>query len=371
MCFRRFLYLVADDCIERTYSLRRIDMSRFFRPLWEGAPTPLDSSGGAGATDPSALEDAGRLPEPTISFSTPRVEGSRSALIDFLLFKNKGRDDESLQVVTMDHTGRALLCDPSLQPECCRLPMVRPKLAPFSLTVGSSLYVMDAFPKPPNGSEYHSFEVLSCSHRNSDIYKEWYWHTLQPPPFVHGPRDPSHYIESYAVVAGTNILMSNMAKHTYCFDTAKSKWRKVGDWPMPFSLLAEYVPKYKLWFGLSSMGDGHSFLAANLMPPSDLEEMSPPVVHGSWREYVQPPPEWSLVRSQVVHLGCSKFCIIRFFEVGQLNVCSDTGKTFKVEEELQVVLTGVEVVSCDQELWVFKHKSERYKLNFENDYWVL
>lgn len=249
--------------------------------------------------------------------------------------------------------------------------MVRPKLVPFSLTVGSSLYVMDAFPEPPNGSEYHSFQALSCGHLNSHLYKQWYWHSLPPPPFVFGPPDPSHYIESYAVVAGTDILMSNKAKHTYCFDTVKSTWRKVGDWPMPFSLLAEYVPKLKLWFGLSSMGHGYGFVAANLMASSDCKETSPPVVHGCWKEYMQPPPEWSLVRSQVVHLGCHKFCIIRFFEVGKLNVCSETHKTFKAEEELHTVLTGVEVVSCGQELQVLKHKSERYKLNLSNDYWVL
>jgi hypothetical protein len=38
---------------------------------------------------------------------------------------------------------------------------------PFSLTVGDNLYVMDAFPKPPNGCGWHSFEVLS----NDDDYK--------------------------------------------------------------------------------------------------------------------------------------------------------------------------------------------------------
>ncbi|CAO2164589.1 unnamed protein product [Urochloa humidicola] len=171
--------------------------------------------------------------------------------------------------------------------------------------------------------------------------------------------------------SGHRVLISNKAKHSYHFDTVKRTWRKAGNWPMPFTLLAEYVPKHGLWFGLSSKSDGYGFLAANLMAPADSEEMSPPVVHGCWKEYVQPPPEWSLLRSYVVHLGSSKFCIVRFFEVGKLQVCPETQKTYMVEEELQAVLTGVEVEGCDQELQVFKYKSERYKLNIQSDYWVL
>ncbi|OEL20866.1 hypothetical protein BAE44_0018114 [Dichanthelium oligosanthes] len=104
-------------------------------------------------------------------------EGSKGrGLIDFMLFKNNGRDGEGkLQVVTIDHTSRALLCDPSLPPEVTPLPKVTPMLAPFSLTVGCSLYVMDAFPVPPNAAgEGHSFKSLSSGHRDSRHYKQWY-----------------------------------------------------------------------------------------------------------------------------------------------------------------------------------------------------
>ncbi|KAF8703226.1 hypothetical protein HU200_032016 [Digitaria exilis] len=372
MSLRRFLYLVADDCVERCYSLRRIDMSRFFfKAPSEGTPTPLDSSGGAGAADPLAIEDSGCLPDPTLSLDTPQLEQG-SSLMDFMLFKGKGHDGESLKVVTMDHTGRAVMCDPcSLPPTVIDLPTVTPKFVPFSLTVGSSLYIMDAFNDPPSGCQRHSFEVLSYgySHSHSRLFKEWYWRSLPPPPCVYEPPDPLHFIDSYSVVAGTDILVSNKAKHTYRFDTVKGTWRKAGDWAMPFSFLAQYVPEHKLWFGLSK-GNGYSFLAADLMPPSDSEEMGPPVVLSSWKEYVQPPPEWSLVESHAVHLGSSKFCIIRFFHVGKLCVCPNR-KTYKEDQELQVLLTGVQVEGCGQELRVLKHKSERYKLGIENYYWVL
>ncbi|OEL20867.1 hypothetical protein BAE44_0018115 [Dichanthelium oligosanthes] len=144
---------------------------------------------------------------------------------------------------------------------------------------------------------------------------------------------------------------------------------------MPFGGLAEYVPEHRLWFGISSRADGYRFMAANLIatPSSDSEETlcPPPVVHGCWKEFVQPPPEWELVESQVVHLGSSKFCIVRFFEVGELYFCHETHKTEMMEEEMQMVLTGVVVGSCGGELRVVKHKSERYKLNFDFDYWVL
>ncbi|CAO2200121.1 unnamed protein product [Urochloa humidicola] len=373
MSFRRFLYLVADDCVDLSYSLRRIDMSRFFfRAPSEGAPTPLDSSGGAGATDPLAMEDSGSLPDPTLSLRMPQDLEQGSASINFMLYKNKGRDGDNLKVVTIDHMGRALMCDPSLPPTFLTLPMTTPKFAPFSVTVGSSLYVMDVIPKQlHNGSEQHSFELMSYDRNH---LKAWYWHSLPPPPCAYGRSDLSDHIESYAVVAGTDILVSNkakFAKNTYRFDTVKSTWRKAGDWVMPFSHLAEYIPEHKLWFGLSSMGDGYRFLAANLMPPSNSEEMSPPVVCDSWKEYVQPPPEWSLVRSYAVHLGSSKFCIIRLFEIGERHVCPETHKTYTVAEELQVVLTGVEVESRGEKIQVVKHKSERYKLDIESEYWIL
>jgi len=59
--------MVADDGVDRSYSLRRIDTSLFFfRTSTEGTPTHLDSDG-AGAALPSAMQDGGRLPRPVIN----------------------------------------------------------------------------------------------------------------------------------------------------------------------------------------------------------------------------------------------------------------------------------------------------------------
>ncbi|CAO2186752.1 unnamed protein product [Urochloa humidicola] len=399
MSFRRFLYLAADDWIDRGHSLRRLDTSRFFFPRRSPSsppterraptpptqtPTPLDGSGGAGATDPLAMPDAaGSLPDPALSH-LGRV------LIDFALFKSTGRDagggeTSSPQVVSLDRRGRAFMCDPTPPPEFIPLPAATPRILPFSLTVVDSLYVMDAFPDPapPNGGgSGRSFEALTFGHRDSCYSKEWYWRSLPPPPpLVHhgGGGPPNNCIESYALAAGgADILVSDrVGKRTYRFDTARGEWWKnaAGDWPMPFTFLAEYVPEHGLWFGISPLADGRRFMAANLMLPESEETAMgmcspPPVVHGCWKEFVQPPPEWSLGESHAVYLGSSMFCIVRFFRVGKLCVCPATRKRFKVDEEVRAVITGVEVESRGQELRVMKHKSECYKLDIRNCYLV-
>ncbi|CAO2210254.1 unnamed protein product [Urochloa humidicola] len=87
MSFRRFL--------DRGYSLRRIDTSRFFfsqhhPPTAEdnGQLTPLDSAGGGGgATDPSAVDGGGRLPDPVINLC-PHRKGPMAGQIGFVLFDN-------------------------------------------------------------------------------------------------------------------------------------------------------------------------------------------------------------------------------------------------------------------------------------------
>ncbi|CAL4996576.1 unnamed protein product [Urochloa decumbens] len=373
MSLRRFLYLVANDCGDCSYSLRRIDTSRFFfGGSTEGTPTPLDSSGGAGAADPSAIEDGGHLPDPMINLFPPRMELDPGS-IGFMLFKNKV-DEGHDKVVATDNMGQSLICDPDLPPTVHYLPsMASPKFSPFSLTVGNSLYVLDAYPRAPNGRKRHSFEVLSSDedHRSFKS-KAWYWSPLDPPPHVYGPSHKSHFIDSYTVVAGSNIVVSNKdSQQTYCFDTVNRTWNKAGNWVLPFNRLAEYLPEHKLWFGISPIEEGYRFCGANLVASLDSGEMRPPLVHRLWKEYAEPPPEWSLAQTYAVHLGSSKFCIIRFFEIGKLHVCPEHHESYKREEELQAVLTGVEVENCGDEVRVVKHKSERYKLDVNSSYRVL
>jgi hypothetical protein len=365
MSFRRFLYLAADDCLNRSYSLRRIDVSRlFFRTPTEGTPAPLD---GVGAAAASAVEDGGPLPDPAIILTPSHQEHIVSGM-DFVLFKDKDTyaDEATTKVVSIDNNGYCIIVDPELSPAAVR-PMPRlasSKFIPFSLTVGKSLYVMDTIKEAPNdeqqsNGEQHSFEVLSNDARASFRWVDRYWQPLDPPPTA----DSGHIIDSYAV-AGSNIIVSNKTSTlSYCFDTVKKKWNEAGKWVLPFSRFAEYVPEQKLWFGISSSEDGYRFSGANLLASSDSDEVGLPKVHGFWKEYSEPPLEWTLARSYAVHLGSSKFCIARLFEIGDNNDCPESYHSYKRAEELQVMFTGVEVESRDEGLCALKHKSACYKLN--------
>ncbi|KAL6659512.1 hypothetical protein ACP70R_003552 [Stipagrostis hirtigluma subsp. patula] len=358
MSFRRFLYLVADDGVDASYSLRRIDVSRFFhRPPSECEPLC--------AAAPAAIADAGGLPDPTINILGPHFQQLRGA-VHFMLFNNNGVSNHD-KVVAMDATGHVLICDPAPPPTVRALPSVATaKFAPFSLNVGGKLYAMDRIPGR------RSFETLF--HRAYDLR----WRPLEPPPLQYDGDDRPNYIQSYTVVAGTKIAMSTMAGATHCFDTAKSEWVTAHDWALPFSFLAEYLPEHKLWFGLSPAADGRRFCAANLVASPGSGEMAPPEVRGSWKEYVEPPRHWSrewrLASSHAVHLGSSKFCIVRFYEdTTYSHLCMETLRRSGRKDELYAVLTAVEVVESggDEELRVVRHGAERYNLWPENDYWVV
>ncbi|KAL6857223.1 hypothetical protein ACP4OV_018605 [Aristida adscensionis] len=379
MSFRRFLYLVAEDAVDCSYSLRRIDMSRLFRPFTPGET--LDGGGGAaGATALSAIPDAGPLPEPMISLCGPRKKNS-PGLMDFMLFKNTGTSGQlqlgKHKVVGMDRiTGRAVMCDPDVPPSIRALPSVTtPKhVGPLYLTAGDGrLYIMNLLPVPANGCNRHSFEVLSYDDDISLAYKDWCWHPLPPPTYVYGPRDPGHLVESHALAAGgEGILVSNKAGHTYRYDTATRAWAKAGDWAMPFWGLAEHVPEHGgLLFGLSTLGNGYRFCAASVAAAAGGDPDTPPAVRGAWREYV-PSLGWKLVWSDAVHLGSSRFCLVRFFEIVNERICPKSRRPYDSIDDYQVVLTGVEVKSHGGEgLHVVKHKSELYKLDLRATYQVL
>lgn len=87
------------------------------------------------------------------------------------------------------------------------------------------------------------------------------------------------------------------------------------------------------------------------------------MVRGVWKEYAEPPPEWSPALCYAVHLGSSRFCIVRFFDTGKVYVCPESHRSYKREEDLHVVITGVEVQGSGGDVRVVRHKSERYKVD--------
>ncbi|RLN28773.1 hypothetical protein C2845_PM05G02760 [Panicum miliaceum] len=87
----------------------------------------------------------------------------------------------------------------------------------------------------------------------------------------------------YAAVDGgggpTRILVSKERIGTYSFDTAAEAWSKAGDWTLPFSGRAEYVPEHGLWFGLGDDGP-FAFCAVDLAAATARR---PPPVRKLWR----------------------------------------------------------------------------------------
>lgn len=64
------------------------------------------------------------------------------------------------------------------------------------------------------------------------------------------------------------ILGSTVGDHMYSFDTMSGEWNKVGAWAQPFRGRALYVPRHKLWFGLSDEDDW--LCASNVAVPQPV-----------------------------------------------------------------------------------------------------
>lgn len=303
MSFRRFVYLVMNDTKRRDFPLRHIDASRLFFPKGERPPVP------------PPLEDA-RLPPPAIRFSPPITDTSNGDM-EFMLLGGGRGGWKRAKVVATDHTGSCVLYDPARQTVHALPELTAPKsFMPASLAVGDDLYIIGthfnrAF------SRDDCFDGLLFNKDDSD----WDCHSMPPPPYTHtydpkSQRDPAH-ITSYAVVAngrsgnggGSSVWVSKEGLGTHSFNIRTGKWAKVGDWVLPFWGAGKYIPEHKLWFGLSAADEDDGVVCA-----SDLRETVPAVPRILWRD-PPTPPEWKGKSSVLVHLGCSRFCLARFFHI--------------------------------------------------------
>ncbi|CAL4937793.1 unnamed protein product [Urochloa decumbens] len=268
---RRFVYLVVDGQRPCTLDLHRIDMSRFFR-------SPL-----IGAT-----VDA-RLPRPSMTFYAPSSE-DRSGRLQFLLLdRNK--------VLATDQMGHAAIYDAGMNALRTAPTLSRPKYSPISVAVGHKLYVLDSSRRVVGaGEKEHCFEALVYERSGPDGggYYDWRYHSLPTPPYRPGD------IDAYAVVGGSDVWVSAEDEGTYSFDTVRGTWSKQGEWSLPFCGLAEYVPEYKLWFGLSSNENSNLFCAFDLAAAA--RRLSPPVPRNVWEDLC-PPKGWLPVTSSLLHLG--------------------------------------------------------------------
>ncbi|KAG2626322.1 uncharacterized protein LOC120698098 [Panicum virgatum] len=237
------------------------------------------------------------------------------------------------------------------------------KRMPISLIVGDSLYAMDTFPRP---SDAKCFEAFTHGPASSNLFStlDWHWHSLPPLPYVFEPgyELPNSYIRSYTVVRHSDILVSAKDIGTYSFDIVSRAWSKIGDWVLPFSGRAEYIPEYDLWFGLSSYDDNNLLCTSDLSAASELK---PPMLRHIWEDNLKPPQDWVRGLAYAVHLGSGKFCIARFFETPEEDPCEGGSGFIHWGCERFVVLIGVEVERCGEDgggIRMITHRSKRYRL---------
>ncbi|XP_066357869.1 uncharacterized protein [Miscanthus floridulus] len=359
---RRFVHLVMNDTKKRDFPLRRIDAARLFFPKGERPPVP-----------PPPPEDA-RLPPVAIRFSAPTpttgtgTNTSKGAMEFMLLHGGGGRGHSGWKkrpkVVATDHTGRCVMYDPAREtvralPELTPAPKVRP----VALPVGDhDLYVIDTHFNRAFSRDAACFHGLLF---DPDAAADWGWRTMRPPPYAR-TYDPDSqrvraHITSYAVVGGGGgggggdcVWVSKDSLGTHAFDVGTGEWAKAGDWVLPFWAPVED--------GVVRASDLVTVCA------SDLTASPPAAPRVLWRE-PPTPPEWQGRSSFLVHLGCSRFCLARFFKI----VRGGTGGSPCVNRF--AVFSGLEVVvepggHGDGDRMV-KHKSLRYSLVNKLLHWVL
>ncbi|KAF8713460.1 hypothetical protein HU200_028235 [Digitaria exilis] len=234
------------------------------------------------------------------------------------------------------------------------------------------------------------------------------WQHLPRPAFVvdKGCSAGSHFrIRSSAVVDGGRTIVvsadessngysikcSGGVEFTYWFDTATRQWRHAGDWALPFSGRAEYVPELNTWIGLSSTSP-HHLCAIDLSSAMDAGDRAPPTPHHVWDDFTLPVyeessavlnrhhPQYVLQRStewwpekhSLVNLGSGRFCTLKVFFIRRRECVGFYEPDMdKPDDEEFAVLTGVEVVRChdgEEEggLRMVKHKSKRCVLDHDH-----
>ncbi|XP_066355813.1 uncharacterized protein [Miscanthus floridulus] len=366
---RRFVYLVMNNTQQRDFPLRRIDAARLFFPKGERPPVP-----------PPPPEDA-RLPPPAIRFSAPTptigtgTSTSKGAMEFMLLHGSSGGGGgwrKRHKVVATDHTGRCVMYDPArgtvrALPELTPAPKVRPAALPVG---DDDLYVIDTHFNRAFSRDAACFHGLLFDPDAAD----WDWRPMPPPPYAR-TYDPDSqrvraHITSYAVAGGgggASVWVSKDGLGTHSFDVGTGEWAKAGDWVLPFWGPGTYVPEHKLWFGLlaDKVEDG-------VVCASDLTAAPPAAPRVLWREESPTPPEWQGRSTFLVHLGCSRFCLARFFKIvrGGPAGGSPCVSRFAVFSGLEVV-TGGHGDGEGEELRMVKHRSLRYNLVNKLLHWVL
>ncbi|XP_052141818.1 uncharacterized protein LOC127761549 [Oryza glaberrima] len=349
---------------------RAVDPS--FQRLRRIDPSSLFYADPAAAAAAAAVEDV-RLSPADMNFFPP---GSDSETDNLTWMKIMRRNDD--KIIAVDHAGRTIVYDPAKHSIGALPAMVTPKLWTLSLAVGKDLYVMAVSPRPDGVAE-RSFEALvRCEKLEWEVVDDCLWCPMPPPPYVHaaGYENAVGDTCAYAAVGDSRILLSSRRHGTYSFDTARATWSKAGDWTLPFSDRAEYVPEHGLCFGFSA-ADDDVLGAWDLSSSSTVQQPEPPPpAHPGCRDFAVPGPPRRRARpshavdlgeytevysSHVVHIGDSKLSVAKLYTVSRRGTCTEYCCDFESDERNFAVLTGVEVVrGHDDELCIITHKSQRY-----------
>ncbi|CAL5045441.1 unnamed protein product [Urochloa decumbens] len=314
---------------------RRIDMSRFFLPRHTRDQL---------LTNPPPLEES-ELPPAAVRFHPPFSKTCNGS-IDFMLLAGAGRgwggDDD--KVIATDQTGRTVMYHAGSDSIRTLCNLTASKLAPVAFTAGgniNNLYILDnAF--NPSRSRDHCFDALVYGDGDNGGGATWHVPRLALPPSA-----------AAAVRAHprSRIWVSKDSLGTHAFDVAAGVWSKAGDWALPFCGRAHHVEELGLWIGLNcEYGEESAVVAA------DLAAAAPPTraIGVRWWEF--PPLGWIVGSSHLVHLGSDRFCHARFFET--------RGRCGEGYRRKFVVFAGIEVVRRGDELFVIKHRSERYDIEY-------
>ncbi|RCV09687.1 hypothetical protein SETIT_2G049300v2 [Setaria italica] len=409
-------------------ALHRVDVSKhLFYPSTAEAEAAHakekenNNGGGGGKPKPLRIERLRRLPAPITGFeSSPTTNpnwgfGSWREDMFVLLHGPSGRGGgEPGRILHANGDGHVTLYDADSHSVISVPDLTEPKgdtPIPFAIAGAAgeeeSLYVMRSVPKEPaynNNKCSLNFEVLDfggggdssrrsyCLGHRSNLQ----WQPLPPPPMVDGRFAISTVLDGGRVICVSvrSPCLSSVrdGDGTFCFDTARRKWWRSGDWRLPFEGMCEYVPELGTWLGFSPVHP-HHLCAADLsgvaMAGCRAEE---PALQHVWEDFNPPPVEetslvlnkrfpgivhttrvhWEACQLHLANLGSGRFCIAKVFRAEETISLSCSFDEFPTTKDILTVLIGVEVVRGGEGgLRMVKHKSKRFKFPGNRIKWVL
>uniref|UniRef100_A0A0E0LP42 DUF1618 domain-containing protein n=1 Tax=Oryza punctata TaxID=4537 RepID=A0A0E0LP42_ORYPU len=385
---RQFLNLIVNNRFPGAVSLLSVDLRRhkLFNTTTPALPLnryvreserPQDATHWPCAANANNQKKNKQARAPTLKMGmirlpAPIIEFEASAMGPSWTINCSPLTDRKL--LCTDNHGRHLLFDAETR-QVEDLPNLNKlKSSPYSIFIpgadtndtdhgGGSIYIIEQCPNHERQQLMLSGQFEAFVHGRST----WYCQLLPPPPFIYDPKykrpNCPNTISSYAVLVddcgSSHICISVDHVGTYCLDTVKHTWIKVGEWTLPFTGKVEYVPELKLWFGICT--NGWQLGAIDLSSILSTTMDSQPQLVGTCKE-LEAPQHWDeMYCPQLANLGSGRFCIARFFRacitpmvpssfcydsIEERSFTDSDSDSPSIEERSFTVLTGTDVVPC-------------------------